>query len=602
MAAPQPPFYLGPYRVLAELGAGGFATVYRAIVEGELGFTRDVALKVLHGHVVANNPAVVMMLADEARLLARMQHPNIVYVQWFGQLDHPTDGRVFAMMMEFVEGRALRSMLDEQRQQGSTMPLSVALDLHADVARALAFAHALQDSSGQPLQLVHRDLKPDNVMISSQGTIKLLDFGIAKAADRLAEKTRTDMVRGTVHYMSPEQVTGQDIDFRSDLFSFGAMLYECVTGRRLIGQPTVVAALQEVAQFDFERAVERAGELPPTIEPILRRLLKRRPRERYASTDELVADIETARTDLKVLNPTAAYLRDQVAGWMERRAEATAALRGAPVDTARPTQEGAAESPTSLLSGTPPAGPSGQVPPGFQAPPTRPMAGAAVPQRASAPAAQAPRPGTASAPAARSGQATAAASVRAGGGGASAWVPALAGFGVAMTLVAAALFFWGRGEVGVSEAAPARPAETPAPLPTPEPPPLSLSTAPSPTPAATVVTHRSPNTSPPRPNPRAPSVSAPTPTPAPAPDPVATAKAGVFRLTADHPFELHVARKTFTMKQARAGVSLPSGRYEARLVCLQCPAGVVSTTTVAVDLLPDADLFLGEIQFPRESP
>lgn len=613
----QPPFYLGPYRVVAELGAGGFATVYRALVEGELGFARDVALKVLHGHVVANNPSVVMMLADEARLLARMQHPNIVYVQWFGQLDHPSDGRVFAMMMEYVEGRTLRSMIDEQRQTSGTLPLPVVLDLHADVARALAFAHNLADTGGQPLKLVHRDLKPDNVMISAQGTIKLLDFGIAKAADRLAEKTRTDMVRGTVHYMSPEQVTGQDVDFRSDLFSFGAMLFECLTGKRLIAQPTVMAALQEVAQFDFDKAAARVGDLPPTIEPILRRLLARKAKDRYGSTDELVGDIEAARADLKNHSPTMAYLRDQVAGWLERRAPKTAQLAassGVGIDTQQPTQNvSAPSSATGTSAGSVVGGASGQVPPGFQAAPTRPQPGPAVQGPRSTPASQAPRPPTAAVAASRTGLSVEA---RGAGGrgssgaapGASAWVPGLAGFGVAMTLVAGVLFWRGQGDEGQGKAPTVAPTPTASDA-TPAPPALSLG-APdgTPAPVASASSAAPAPVSVPTPGRRStvsPSTTAaprPSPTPAPVPESAPGAPEGKFRLTADHPFELHVARKTFTMKQARAGVSLPAGRYEARLVCLQCPPGVVSTTVVPFALDPGGDQFLGEIQFPRESP
>ena len=313
MAKSKPPFYLGPYKVVSELGAGGFATVYKAVVEGDMGFSRAVALKVLHGHVVEDNPTVVMMLADEARLLARMQHPNIVYVQWFGQLQHPDEGTVFAMMMEHVEGRSFRSMMDDARAAAEIIPLSVMLDVHTDVARGLAFAHGLRDDQGAPLGLVHRDLKPDNVMISTHGAIKLLDFGIAKASDRLAEKTRTDMVRGTVHYMSPEQVSGQDLDFRSDLFSFGAMLFEGVARRRLIGAPTVMAALHEVATFDVERGLSRGGDLPPGIVGILRRTLAPRRADRYASTEQLVADLEELRASIRAPQATSMFLRERVA-------------------------------------------------------------------------------------------------------------------------------------------------------------------------------------------------------------------------------------------------------------------------------------------------
>ncbi|MCP4869739.1 MAG: serine/threonine protein kinase [Proteobacteria bacterium] len=305
----QVPFQLGRYKVVGQVGAGGFATVYRAKVEGDMGFSRDVALKVLHPHITSESPDVVAMLADEARLLSRMQHPNIVYVQWFGRMANPDGGELFGMTMEYVEGRSWRSVLQEAQRGSEGVPMSVILDVHTDIARGLEFAHGLTGDDGHSLGLVHRDLKPDNIMVSSRGVVKLLDFGIAKARDRLASATETDLVRGTVHYMSPEQVYGvKDLDFRSDLFSFGAMLFEAIVGTRMIEADTVIPAVREIADFDPTPPLGMVAAVRPELVPILEKLVAKERDDRFESTSELVEALVRARGVVEAKQPTTAWL------------------------------------------------------------------------------------------------------------------------------------------------------------------------------------------------------------------------------------------------------------------------------------------------------
>ena len=294
-AAGFEPFDLGPYRLVDRLGAGGFATVFKAISRGELGFEREVAIKLLHPEMVARNADVTKALADEARLLGKLRHPNVVAAHWFGQLEPPGEEPVWAIVMDYVDGRSWRDLLLDARDAGCTIPPDEVLDVHLSIARGLAYAHALRDEQGKPLGLVHRDLKPENVMVSRAGEVKLLDFGIAKARDRLADTTATGSVRGTVAYMSPEQVRGRPIDFRSDFFSFGTMLHESLTGHRLFHAEETVVAMYRIAHLRLDRALSPVQRVAPELVPVLERLLAPEPDERYPSGAELVAALEHMR-------------------------------------------------------------------------------------------------------------------------------------------------------------------------------------------------------------------------------------------------------------------------------------------------------------------
>lgn len=600
----EPPFYLGPYKVVDRLGAGGFATVFQAVVEGEMGFQRTVALKVLHGHVTQDDPDIVKMLADEARLMSRMQHPNIVYVQWFGQLDHPQDGKVFGMLMEYVQGRSLRSLLEESRGLDESLPLTVVLDLYLDIARALAFAHNLHGEDGAPLGLVHRDLKPDNVMISGQGVVKLLDFGIAKATGRLAQKTATDLVRGTVQYMSPEQIKGaKDLDFRSDLFSFGAMLWEAITNRRLIKADSVVAAIHQVASFSSDEALAAVNNAPPGLSALLAKLLDPARENRPASTDAVVDALQQIRGQVKADQPTAAFLRSRVSRLGDTAAIATPAAlasRGTE-DTELVPSAGAAPAPVleetaaidSAEVGVPPPGPTRSMVPPRPAPPAPPPAPA-----------PAPPPPAASTPAPRRNPLL---------------TPLLVVAGILVGVLGLRAFE-GR--------------DTPAPSPTPvaavTPAPSTPAPVATPTPAP-VVAEATPAPAAVRPTPRPPSEVAEAMKEArqdlrEAREEVREAMSGVglpaelgalveestreveaalaapggegrLRVSADHPFEVVIGNQTWTARDARRGIDLPAGSHTVTLRCLQCPPGIATTLSETVEV-PADDTTTRVLKFP----
>jgi serine/threonine protein kinase/cytoskeletal protein RodZ len=619
-------FYIGPYKVVDELGVGGFATVYKAVVEGDLGFEREVALKVLHAHITRNKPEVVRMLADEARLLARMKHPNIVGVQWFGQLDHPEGGRVFAMLMEYVDGRSLRSLLEELRWTGQPLPLSVLLDVHVAIARGLAYAHRLADDAGQRLGLVHRDLKPDNVMISAHGQIKLLDFGIAKAKDRLAEQTATDQVRGTVHYMSPEQVRGRkDLDFRSDIFSFGSMLYEAAAGERLISGDSVISALHSVVSFDPTDPLDRIRDLHPPLAEVLRRCLAVDRDDRWPSTDALVAELENLRRTVQTDETTAAFLGERA----RRRATTDGPVSGTEDTVAVPSQPDAPASsapftrteavPTPAQVRAAPEPPAAAPPPPEEPGPTRaypakrpsrgPLgivlavllvaggiavgvmlgqrgtgesieaaagavaavephaAGAAEadPGGQSEPTPEAEDPAEAELPAA--GAESGAAEAESGAAGAeSGAAEAESGAAEAVSGAAEAVSGAAEGEPVVAE--PAAPAATSTPAP------VAARPAPTPTPKPT----------------------APTPAPEPA---AADGPPGRLRVTADHAFELTVAGKRHSQLDARRGIALPPGDHAIVLRCLDCPDGVAPRLSRTVTV-PSGDTLVQKLKFPED--
>jgi serine/threonine-protein kinase len=305
------PFDLGAYRLVDRLGSGGFATVYRAISRGELGFEREVAIKVLHPEVVARNPALTIGLADEARLLGRIRHPNIVAAHWFGQVEGPDGKSVWAIVMDFVDGQTWRRLLDEARCAGVRVSLPEVIDIHLALARALHYAHSLTDEGGEPLGLVHRDLKPENVMVSSHGEVKLLDFGIAKTRDRMADSTVEGSVRGTVSYMSPEQVRGDEIDFRSDYFALGTMLHEAITGTRLFAAPEISASMYRIAHLDLEDVLSPLRRTAPAVVPVISKLMAPEADDRFVSGELVISGLETLRTAFGD-SPTPSTLRQRV--------------------------------------------------------------------------------------------------------------------------------------------------------------------------------------------------------------------------------------------------------------------------------------------------
>jgi Tol biopolymer transport system component len=278
---------LGPYEVLSPLGAGGMGEVWRAR-DSRLG--RDVALKVLPEEV-ATDSSRLHRFEKEARSASALNHPNIVTVYEIG-----SEGSVSFIAMELVEGKTIRELLF-----AGALPLRRLLQIGAQVAEGLARAH----EAG----IVHRDLKPENLMVTKDGLVKILDFGLAKLtrtgsgsdeASQLPTETGTTpgAVIGTVGYMSPEQASARPVDFRSDQFSFGSILYEMATGRRAFQKKTAVETLSAILNEEPEPVGAISPQAPTPLRWIVERCLAKEPEDRYAASRDLARDLVTLRDRL----------------------------------------------------------------------------------------------------------------------------------------------------------------------------------------------------------------------------------------------------------------------------------------------------------------
>ena len=271
---------LGPYRVLAPLGAGGMGEVYRA---RDTKLDRDIALKILPPDVASAE--TLRRFEKEARAASSLNHPNIVAIYDVGRHDS-----IAYIAMELVEGQTLRSSI------GDPMPVKEALRVVAKVADVLASAHERG--------VTHRDLKPENVMISRDGYIKLLDFGLAKvrtvsaSGDKTEPQTTAGHVFGTTSYMSPEQAAGRVVDFRSDQFSLGVILYELLTGKRPFDRPTGAETLTAIIREDAPALAIADESLRADLQQVINRCLAKNAADRYASTRDLAHDLRELRNRL----------------------------------------------------------------------------------------------------------------------------------------------------------------------------------------------------------------------------------------------------------------------------------------------------------------
>jgi serine/threonine protein kinase len=272
-----PLLVVGRYQCHERIGSGGLAEIFRATVAGALGFEATVALKLLHPHL-HDQPAIRDLFISEAKITASLRHPNIVTVHELGE----AEGRLY-LVMEYLEGVDLRALLDRLSAAGRLMPAPIALTIAMEVGAALEHAHAcLPRRRREAVPILHRDLSPGNVMIGHNGAVKVLDFGVAKA---LVGDDDTDRVtRGKWQYMSPEQVRGEALDGRSDLFGLGCLLYEMLTGAQAFGGATVVDCMRKVEQANLPPAPG----IDPLVEDVILKLLAREREARYPDASAAV--------------------------------------------------------------------------------------------------------------------------------------------------------------------------------------------------------------------------------------------------------------------------------------------------------------------------
>jgi serine/threonine protein kinase len=277
---------LGPYRLLDRLAVGGMAEVFKAKRAGVEGFEKIVAVKLILPHL-GENKEFLDMFVDEAKMVAGLAHPNIVQIYELERIEN-----TYYIAMEFVHGRDLRTILRRAREKGLRMPLDLSLRVVSQVSSALEYAHRKKDERGRPMEIVHRDVSPQNILISFEGDVKLTDFGIAKAATK-ASTTDRGALRGKLLYMSPEQAWGRPIDRRSDVFSLGIVLYEMITETKpFLGAGTEMTILELVRQCLVTAPREINPRVPEALDRVIMRALARNPDERFQDAGEMQRAIE----------------------------------------------------------------------------------------------------------------------------------------------------------------------------------------------------------------------------------------------------------------------------------------------------------------------
>jgi len=296
----------GPYRLLQRVAVGGMAEVFKAKRSGVEGFEKVVAVKRILPHL-SDNKEFVDMFVDEAKMVAGLTHPNIVQIFDLGRIE-----KSYYIAMEYVQGRDLRSILRRARERAIRVPLDLCALIASRVCSALEYAHRKKDDRGQPMMTVHRDISPQNILISFEGDVKLTDFGIAKAASK-ATVTEAGALRGKLLYMSPEQAWGKPMDRRSDLFSLGIVFYEMVTDHKPFLGSSEVSILETVRECKVPPPSSLNREVPPALERVVMKALERDPERRYQDAAEMYRDLEAVMHEAPP-PPTAATL----ARFMER--------------------------------------------------------------------------------------------------------------------------------------------------------------------------------------------------------------------------------------------------------------------------------------------
>jgi len=271
---------LGGFTLVREIGQGAAACVYAARVEGAMGFEKEVALKIVHDDLAASQPQMIRSLVNEARIGGLLSHPNVVQIFGFEEVE----GR-HVLVMEYVEGPTLRHVIEQLGEAGAAMPPGLVAEVGAQICRALQYAIDREGPDGEKLNLVHRDLKPENLILAPGGLVKVLDFGIARSTANLFLTTTLNLTRGTPCYMSPEQLRGESLDARSDLFALGCVLYELVTGEVLFKEAGI-KLVQMVLEGDLSEPFARVHAISPPFAVCLARLLERPIRKRPATALE----------------------------------------------------------------------------------------------------------------------------------------------------------------------------------------------------------------------------------------------------------------------------------------------------------------------------
>jgi len=275
------PIKFGKFLVVDKIATGGMAEIYKARVKTPDGALRTVAIKKILGQY-SKNEDFITLLTDEAKLMVTLNHPNIVPVIEFGAVD-----KDYYLALEYIRGKNLKDLLEKIEKSKLKIPLEVCSFIAREICQGLDYAHRKRGSDNKNLKIIHRDISPTNVLLSYAGEVKIVDFGISKAATH-THVTQTGIIRGKMGYMSPEQTKSYlDIDGRSDIYSAGILLYEMFTGRRLFPAETIQDAIQLVRKGDIPSPTKYRKDLPSQLEQIVMKALKYEVRERIQSAGRM---------------------------------------------------------------------------------------------------------------------------------------------------------------------------------------------------------------------------------------------------------------------------------------------------------------------------
>jgi len=359
----------GKYQLQRKLAEGGMAEVFLAKQTGMEGFEKLVVVKRILPQLCSDD-AFVKMFLNEARVAARLNHTNVVQIFDLGKL-----GEQYFIAMEYVHGEDLRSLIREATDGDKRVPLGLACRIMADTLAGLHYAHTRVGADGKPLGLVHRDVSPQNVLVTYEGSVKLVDFGIAKATRAIdAAQTQAGLLKGKYAYMSPEQARGQPVDARADVFCVGVLLWELVTWQRLFKRPTEMSTLMAVAEEPIRAPRTVDPSISVELDALIMKALARKPDDRFATAQEMRAALENLirtsgwEADTLALSN---YMRELFAGKLRAQAADVAAAGLASLEDFLLTVE--EKTSISWMVQPPPTGE--KKTPSMGLPPSRPVSG-----------------------------------------------------------------------------------------------------------------------------------------------------------------------------------------------------------------------------------
>jgi len=302
----------GKYEVLELAGEGGMAKVYRGQTHGAAGFTRPVAIKRVLAPL-SQNPEFLKMFVEEARVVSELDHPNIAQIHDF---DRDRTGEYY-LVLEWVDGLTLGEWRQGYREHGNHTPWTLTAAIGIEVLEALHAAHVREDAEGRPAPIFHRDVTPQNVMLSNCGVVKLTDFGLARAMDR-SSITKPGFVKGKISYLAPELTYEAEPSAQTDVFSVGVVLWEVLAGEKLFKGKDPLKVLGTIRDMDVPDLAEFRDDLPERLREIIRKALRRNPVERYASSRDMARDLATLLraaeevTDSHVISQSVRWARNQL--------------------------------------------------------------------------------------------------------------------------------------------------------------------------------------------------------------------------------------------------------------------------------------------------